>query len=86
MIIDTIVEVPADRRVFLELPCSVPSGVKARISVSIPAMAAKNGDNSEIENVRQLLQKEMAEKGTLDVRAESGAGWEAHVKERYAQS
>jgi hypothetical protein len=34
-----------------------------------------------IEEVRQLLQKEMAEKGTLAVTAASGDGWEAHVME-----
>ena len=39
----------------------------------------------EIENVRQLLRKEMSEKGTLGICANAGDGWEAHVKEHYAQ-
>jgi hypothetical protein len=39
-----------------------------------------------IEDVRQLLQKEMAEKGTTAVKAASGDGWEAHVKEHHVDS
>jgi len=38
---------------------------------------------AEIEDVRLLLQKEMAEKGTSKVKTVSGGGWEAHVKEHY---
>jgi len=37
----------------------------------------------KIEEVRRLLQNEMAEKGTLTITAASGAGWEAHVMEHY---
>ena len=40
---------------------------------------------NEINDIRLLLQKEMAEKGTLAVEATAGDGWEAHVKEHYAE-
>ena len=43
-------------------------------------------DFDEIEDVRLLLHKEMAEKGTSAVAVAAGDGWEAHVKERYAES
>jgi hypothetical protein len=38
-----------------------------------------------IEEVRRLLQKEMAEKGTSNITVASGDGWEAHVMEHYAE-
>ena len=37
-----------------------------------------------IEDVRQLLQKEMAEKGTSTVTVSAGDGWESHIREHYA--
>jgi hypothetical protein len=40
----------------------------------------------KIDEVRRLLQKEMAQNGTAAETAASGSGWEAHVRERYAQS
>jgi len=43
-------------------------------------------DIDEIKDVRLLLQKEMAEKGTSAVAVAAGDGWEAHVRERYAES
>lgn len=51
-----------------------------------------NGDDiviqkpAALEEVRQLLKAEMNGKGTSGVKTESGAGWEAHVEERFAQS
>jgi hypothetical protein len=63
MVIEQTIEIPADYRLFHELPLSIPS----------------------IEEVRRLLQKEMAEKGTSRVKVESGDGWEAHVMEHYAE-
>ena len=39
--------------------------------------------SAKIEDVRQLMQMEMAEKGTTTVMAATGDGWEAHVRERY---
>ena len=41
---------------------------------------------SDIEEVRQLLQKEILEKGTSAATAVSNDGWEAYIKERYAES
>jgi hypothetical protein len=91
MTIEQTIEIPADYRVFLELPHSIPSGVKAKVKISIPAAVVKNKSASifpqsvEIEDVSRLLQKEMAEKGTSKVKTVSGGGWEAHVKEHYAE-
>ena len=77
---------------------SIPTfGAKGSLNVSVAfgivmqAWAAKlsctkKQDNSRIGHVRQLLRKEMTEKGTFEVIAESGDGWEAYVKERYAKS
>ena len=91
MTIEQTIEIPADYRLFLELPRSVPIGVKARVEVNIPAVTTKNQANSihldtKIEDVRLLLQKEMVEKGTSAVTTAAGDGWEAHVREHYAQS
>ena len=91
MTIEQTVEIPADYRVFLELPHSIPSGGKAKVKISIPAAVVENQNDSvfpqseEIEDVRQLLQKEMAEKGTSQVKTVSGGGWEIHVREHYAE-
>jgi len=38
MTIDQTVKIPADYRIFLELPRSVPIGVNARISINIPTV------------------------------------------------
>ena len=91
MTIEQIVDIPADYRIFLELPHSIPTGVKARIEINIPATVAKDQSAStlpsaKIEDVRQLLKKEMDEKGTSAVMAAAGDGWEAHVREHYAES
>ena len=82
-------EIPADHRLFLELPLSVPTGVKAQVEINIPAVYINPkvmSSNEKIDNVRQLLQKEMTEKGTLAVISASGDGWEASVREHYAES
>jgi len=96
MTITQTVEIPADHRIFLKLPRSVPVGVKARIEINIPAKVTKNqpdsggrhsgsAKGSEIEYIRQLLRKEMSAKGTSAITAESGDGWEAYIKEKYAE-
>jgi hypothetical protein len=91
MIFEQTVEIPADYRVFLELPRSIPCGIKANVIISVPAALEKSQcdfvppPSAEIEDVRQLLQKEMAEKGTVKATAASGCGWEAHVREHYAE-
>ena len=38
MTIEQTVAIPADHRIFLELPRSVPTGVNARVSISIPTI------------------------------------------------
>ena len=88
MTIEQIVDIPADYRIFLELPRSIPAGVKARIAINIPAIGMKNQKDSfdGIEEVRRLLQKEMTKKGTATVMANAGDGWESHVREHYAKS
>jgi len=83
MIIEQIVTVPADYRISLELPHSVPIGIKARVEISIPSRSSL--PFGEIEEIRLLLQREMAEKGTTMVAAASGDGWEAHAREHYAE-
>jgi hypothetical protein len=77
MTIEQTVIIPADYRIFLDLPRSIPSGVKANVKINIPAL-------DKIDEIRQLLQKEMAQNGTTTVPAASGDGWEANVQERYA--
>ena len=77
MTIEQTVEIPADYRIVLDLPRSLPAGKKAQIEITI---------SDEIEDIRQLLQKEIAEKGTAAVESASGDGWEAHIREKYAES
>jgi AbrB family looped-hinge helix DNA binding protein len=38
-----------------------------------------------LDEVRQLLQAEMKAKGTSGEKTKSGAGWTAHVKEKYGK-
>jgi len=89
MTIEQTVTIPADYRLYLELPRSVPSGIKAQVKINISADSAKAPEDFfsqtplKIEEVRLLLQKEMAEKDTLKA-AVSGDGWEAHIREHYA--
>ena len=91
MIIEQTIEVPADYRIFLELPRTIPIGVKAQVQIQIPPVSTNKGIGSvisqpdEIMDIRQLLQREMSEKGTLSATAVSGDGWEAYIRERYAE-
>ena len=85
MTITQTVEIPADYRISLELPRSIPIGAKARIDISIPNKITKSQSGLEIEHIRQLLRKEISEKGTSSIKAESGDGWEAYIRERYAE-
>jgi len=78
MTIEQTVTIPADHRIFIDLPRSITSGVRASVKINIPA-------SDKLDEVRQLLKKEMAQNGTTDVTAASGDGWEAHVRERYAE-
>ena len=38
MVIEQTVTIPADYRIFLELPRTVPTGVNARVSISVPTV------------------------------------------------
>jgi hypothetical protein len=91
MTITQTIEVPEDRLISFELPHSVPSGVMASININIPfttkdTLVSAPQIPYKIDEIRQLVQKEMAEKGTTYIKVESGDGWIAHVKEQYAQS
>ena len=86
MTITQIVDIPADRRLIIDVPCEISIGVKARVEINIPAKITKNQSDSEIEYVRQLLRNEMSQKETSAVTTKSGDGWEAYVRERYAES
>jgi len=86
MTITQTVEIPADYRIFLDLPRSVPIGAKAQVDINIlPDKIVKKAADFDIEHVRLLLHKEMAEKETTAVIAENGDGWEAHLREKYAE-
>ena len=43
MVIEQTVEIPADYRLFLELPRSVPAGVRAKIAITIPGTPLSTG-------------------------------------------
>ena len=81
MTITQTVEIPADRRITLEVPREVPTGP---VILSFTPARAEKKPISEIEEVRQLLKKEMAENGTTSVTTSSGDGWEANIRDCYA--
>ena len=74
MAMQQAVTVQPDYQTSFTLPRSLPVRVTARL---VPEF-------DEIEDVRLLLQKEMAEKGTSSLAVSSGDGWEAHAIEHYA--
>jgi hypothetical protein len=78
MTVEQTVIIPDDYRISLELPHSIPCGIEANVKIKIPA-------SNKIDEVRQLLRKEMELNGTLETQAASSDGWEAHVRERYAE-
>jgi len=90
MTIEQTIEIPANRRITLEVPRTVPVG-KTILSFT-PVSVSQTADVStgaaaqaqQVEDIRRLLQKEMTEMGTLAVTAANGDGWEAHVMEHYA--
>ena len=58
MTITQTVEVPADYRIFLELPRSIPIGVKVRVSITIPAvLESQNGSEpaKPVKSFRGIL-------------------------------
>ncbi|MCL2720410.1 MAG: hypothetical protein FWD47_03615 [Treponema sp.] len=86
MIVEQIIDIPANRRITLEIPKTIPEG-KAILTFK-PANKTQTTvtHNLHIEDIRKLLQKEMIDKGTVELPASNGDGWEAHVRERYAES
>ena len=89
MIVEQIVEIPANRRITIEVPQTVPEGktiltfTPASVSQTFKSPSKAASVSPLIEDVRRLLKKEMTEKGTLAVIAASGDGWNAHVMEQY---
>ena len=85
MTVEQTIDIPADRRITIDVPQHIPVG-KAVLAFTPISEPQTPGKVLPIEEVRKLLRKEMTEKGTLDVKAESGDGWTAHVMEHYAKS
>ena len=92
------VVVPANHRLTIDVPPEVPAGPviltftpaetewkRERVFGCAKGQFRMAEDFDEIEEVRLLLQKEMSEKGTSAIAVAAGDGWEAHVKERYAE-
>jgi hypothetical protein len=52
MTIEQTVAIPADHRIFLELPRSVPIGVNARVSISIPTVFDRQNDIEPVKEVK----------------------------------
>ena len=56
MIIEQTVTIPADYRIFLDVPRSVPSGVKAKVSIDIPtAFESQSAGESSVTSFRGML-------------------------------
>ena len=77
------VDIPASHRLVIDVPREVPTG--PAILAFRPTAAAKADKPTAVEDVRRLLQQEMAEQGTSAVYAASDDGWTAHVREHYAE-
>jgi len=90
MTIEQTIEIPANRRITLEVPRAVPVGktilsfTPVSVSQTADVSVGATAETLQIEDIRRLLQKEMSEKGTWSVTAANGDGWEAHVMEQYA--
>lgn len=69
MAVEQIIDIPVNRRITLEIPQNIPIG-KTILSFT----PVNNVPVIKIEDIRQLLHKEMAEQGTLDIKADSGDG------------
>ena len=83
MTITQTVEIPVSRRITIDVPSEIPLG--PAILAFTPAAELSGNNTRAVEDVRQLLQKEMTEQGTYSVPATAGDGWEAHVRELYAE-
>ena len=83
MTITQTVEIPPNRWLNIEAPREVPTG-PVILTWQSP-MEKPSSTVCVVEDVRRLLQKEMAEQGTYEISAAAGDGWGAHVRERYAE-
>ncbi|MCL2043480.1 MAG: hypothetical protein FWG89_05010 [Treponema sp.] len=54
MTIEQIVEIPADYRVFLDLPRSIPVGAKARIAIDIPIELESQSSIAPVKPVKSF--------------------------------
>jgi hypothetical protein len=55
MTIEQTVSIPADYRIFLELPHSAPIGVNARVSISIPTVFDSHTGIQPVKSYRGIL-------------------------------
>ena len=83
MTITQTVDIPDSHRLTIDVPKEIPAG---RTVLTFTPAGTHNLKPMEIEDVRRLLHKEMAEKGTSAIITAAGDGWEAHVREHYAKS
>ncbi|MCL1893769.1 MAG: hypothetical protein FWG02_06005 [Holophagaceae bacterium] len=83
MTITQTVDIPPSHRLTIDVPPEIPAG---RVLLTFTPAVTHDLKPMGIEDIRQLLRKEMAERGTSAVTALSEDGWEAHVRERYAES
>ena len=61
MVIEQTVEIPADYRLFLELPRSVPAGVRAKVAITIPGTALSTGAEQDAACVRDMITERLNE-------------------------
>ena len=61
MVIEQTVEIPADYRLFLELPRSVPAGVQARVAITIPGTALSTGAEQDAACTRDMITERLNE-------------------------
>jgi hypothetical protein len=89
MSITQTVEVPDSHRLTIDVPSEIPAGpviLTFRSATPQKDVTPVTDRLAGIDEVRQLLQKEMTQNGTTVISAVSGDGWEAYVRERYAES
>jgi len=55
MVIEQTVKIPADYRISLELPRSVPTGVDARVSISVPTVFDEQGVIEPVEQTKSSV-------------------------------
>ncbi|MCL2410181.1 MAG: hypothetical protein FWC97_00925 [Treponema sp.] len=83
MTIEQTITIPADYRIFLELPRSIPVGVKAQVSVAIPTVfegksivepqvksyrGILKGKGISVERLHELQREDKALEDTADTR------------------